>query len=188
MQVEPWAHRGGGVCSTSHTDTVSEQSAPFHPNGHWQLQTDTGRLCEKLVNAVIPFAILVLCNWVSIAYWCLVSWEYQEQKHCRGESLSFIKPFTSGFGASNQNDYTKCPLCCTYYTDEPESTHVPPCLQWTWTQGVTPHWPTLRPKAGCPAGWPSTWNFLSLLVRNCTSKMHPLERTNTHTVSQSTFF
>lgn len=39
MQVEPWAHRGGGLCSASHTDTVSEQSAPFHPNGHWQLRT-----------------------------------------------------------------------------------------------------------------------------------------------------
>lgn len=72
----------------------------------------------------------------------------------------------------------------TYYTDEPESTHVPPFLQWTWTHGVTPHWPTLRPKAGCPAGCPSTWNFLSLLVRNCTSKMQPLKE-NKHTEWQN---
>lgn len=63
----------------------------------------------------------------------------------------------------------------TYYTEEPESTHVPPFLQRTWTHGVTPHWPTLRPKAGCPAGCPSAWNFVSLLVLNCTSKMHPLK-------------
>lgn len=41
MQVEPWAHSGGGLCSTSHRDTVSVQRAPFHPNGHWQLQTES---------------------------------------------------------------------------------------------------------------------------------------------------
>ncbi|TNN67230.1 hypothetical protein EYF80_022568 [Liparis tanakae] len=49
MQAAPWTHRGGGLCSTSHTDTVSEHRAPFHPNGHWQLQTHSqtrGKACK----------------------------------------------------------------------------------------------------------------------------------------------
>lgn len=59
MQVEPRAHRGGGLCSTSHTDVVSEQSAPFHPSGHWQLQTDTVRHCEKLGNTHFQCGIII---------------------------------------------------------------------------------------------------------------------------------
>lgn len=62
----------------------------------------------------------------------------------------------------------------SYYTDEPESMHVPPLLQLTWRQGLTPHWPTLRPNAG----FPKSWNFPSLLVRSCTSKMHPYKETH----------
>lgn len=53
MQVEPWAHRGGGLCSTSHTDTVSVQRAPFHPNGHWQLQTESD-IVEFLLMQPLP--------------------------------------------------------------------------------------------------------------------------------------
>lgn len=64
MQVEPWAHSGGGLCSESHTDTVSVHSAPFHPNGHWQLRMDTVRHGGKLANAAIFFfpTALALCN------------------------------------------------------------------------------------------------------------------------------
>lgn len=61
----------------------------------------------------------------------------------------------------------------THYTDEPESTHVPPCSQRTWSHGSTPHWPTLRPKDGRP----SAWNAPPLLVAKFTSKTHPLRRT-----------
>lgn len=46
--MEPRAHSGGGACSESHTDTVSVHSAPFHPNGHWQLSTGKVTGCRIL--------------------------------------------------------------------------------------------------------------------------------------------
>lgn len=62
MHLEPWAHWGGGACSTSHTDTVSEQRAPFHPNGHRQLQSDKVRRGEEHVNTVLSFCYTYIHN------------------------------------------------------------------------------------------------------------------------------
>lgn len=72
MQAEPWAHSGGGTCSESHTDTVSVHSAPFHPNGHWQLRTETVTCCGNLLLRAICGAIESQVRHASLKAQCVI--------------------------------------------------------------------------------------------------------------------
>lgn len=177
--VSVWKRDAGGAVGTQRRGAVlnithrhglrTERSLP----SKWALATADGhsQTLWKACKLPCPFATLVLCNSFSMRYWCLVTLhmgciqvKYNIYDYCSWMvTLEII------------SEWNQTELLFTHYTDEPESTHFPPFLQWTWAQGLTPHWPTLRPKAGCP----SAWNFPSLLEENCTSKMHPLKRTNT---------